>query len=54
MNNEITQEEKEQLLLEKVIRELKELPLDPHWAYSSNINYCIGMLEGFVNVKYKN
>jgi hypothetical protein len=50
---ELTQEEKERLLIEKVIETLEMMPVDAFWAYSPKIKYCIGMLEGFVSVKYK-
>jgi hypothetical protein len=50
----ITQERKEKLLIERVITELRALPIEcGNWGYASTILYCIGLLEGFKDTKYK-
>jgi len=51
---ELSQEEKELALIEKVIEVLESLPVEYSWAYTSKIKYCVGMLEGFKYVKYPN
>ena len=51
-NKEITQEEKEALLIKKVISELKILKVKG-WDDDNRKQYCIGMLEGFLATKYK-
>jgi len=53
LKKELTQEDKERLLIERVISELNNLPLSGNWAYASAIKYCIGLLQGFKEVKYK-
>jgi maltooligosyltrehalose synthase len=53
VREELTQEEKEAQLIQRVINLLYKFPVYSNWAYSSDLLYCIGLLDGFKQIKYK-